>query len=111
VQARLLATYDERATQLRAAMDGLRVSDDELRAEPMEIAQRRALQAEKDALLALRNRGALTGGVYRSLAAGVDARLLHLEESDEPIAATAHYPETNAGETLSPVPLREDEAG
>jgi CPA1 family monovalent cation:H+ antiporter len=111
VQEGLLATYDERAAQLRAALDGLRVSDDELRAERMEIAQRRALQAEKDALLALRNRGALTGGVYRSLAADVDARLLHLEALDEPIPATAADPETRIGGTLSPVPVREDEAG
>ena len=82
--AQLLAAYDERATEIRAALDGLHVSDEELRAERMQIAQRKALQAEKDALLALRNRGTITSGIYRALAADVDARLLQLDETGDP---------------------------
>ncbi len=81
-QAELLAVYDERAAHLRAALERLRLSDEEVRAERLRAAQHRALQAEKDALLALRTRGTITGGIYRALAADVDARILALEEAD-----------------------------
>jgi CPA1 family monovalent cation:H+ antiporter len=86
--AQLLAAYDARAAHIRQELDGLHVSDEELRAERMQIAQRRALQAEKDTLLALRNRGTITNSVYRALAAEVDARLLQLDETDAPTDLT-----------------------
>lgn len=86
----LAAAYEERAGKLRDDLAGLHVSADDLRAQGLMTAQRKALQAEKDALRTLRNRGTLTGGVFRSLNADVDRRMLALEspaDADGDIAA------------------------
>lgn len=77
--AELGGAYERRAATLRADLAGLQVSAEDLRAERFLIAHRKALQAEKDALLSLRNRGAITRAVYQSLNADIDQRLLHLE--------------------------------
>jgi len=82
VYAELSATYDERTHALTTELEGLHLSREELRAQRLLTAQRSALQAERDALLTLRNRGLLTGSVFRSLVTDVDARLLQLEEPE-----------------------------
>lgn len=61
----------------------MNVSADAIRAEQVIVARRKALQAEKDALLSLRNRGTITGSVYRALNADINRRLLHLEEATD----------------------------
>lgn len=83
VLAQLTGSYEQRAEHLRADLSGLNVSADELRTEQLLIARRKALQAEKDALLSLRNRGTITNSVYRSLNAEIDRRLLNLEDDPE----------------------------
>lgn len=85
----LSAAYEQRAQAVRADLAGLHVSADELRAHALMTAHRKALQAEKDALLSLRTRGTITGGVFRSLNADVDRRMLHLEspETDDELDA------------------------
>ncbi len=75
--------YEERGVRLREALEGLNVSANEIRAEQVIVARRKALQAEKDALLSLRKRGTLTGSVYRALNADIDRRLLRLEEEPD----------------------------
>jgi CPA1 family monovalent cation:H+ antiporter len=80
IYAELSAAYEERTRALTAELDALHLSREELRAQRLLTAQRSALQAEREALLALRNRGLLTGSVFRSLVADVDTRLLQLEE-------------------------------
>jgi CPA1 family monovalent cation:H+ antiporter len=85
VFAQLSRSYEERGDRLREELAGLNVSAEAIRAEQVIVARRKALQAEKDALLTLRNRGTITGSVYRSLNADIDHRLLHLEEApDDP---------------------------
>lgn len=80
VFAQVSRAYEERGNRLRAALEGLNVSADAIRAEQVIVAWRKSLQAEKDALLSLRNRGTITGSVYRALNAEIDRRLLRLEE-------------------------------
>ncbi len=83
VYAQLARSYEERGTRLRDELEGLNVSADAIRAEQVIVARRKALQAEKDALLSLRNRGTITGSVYRTLNADIDRRLLRLEEEPD----------------------------
>ncbi|MGI8689260.1 MAG: Na+/H+ antiporter [Thermomicrobiales bacterium] len=80
VFAQVSHAYEERGDRLREALEGLNVSASEIRAEQVIVARRKALQAEKDALLSLRKRGTLTGSVYRALNADIDRRLLQIEE-------------------------------
>ena len=83
VFAQLSRSYEERGDRLREQLAGLNVSAEAIRAEQVIVARRKALQAEKDALLTLRNRGTITGSVYRSLNADIDHRLLRLEEAPD----------------------------
>ncbi len=83
VYAQLSRSYEERGDRLRTELAGLNVSADAIRAEQVIVARRKALQAEKDALLSLRNRGTITGSVYRALNADINRRLLHLEEAPD----------------------------
>lgn len=78
--AALRAAYEARAARLQAELADLHVSAEEIAAERARIARRKALQAEKDALLTLRNRGTITGGVYRALLNEVEARTLAQDE-------------------------------
>ncbi len=80
--AELAGAYEQRSVAIRAALAGLQVSDEDLRAERLRIAQRKAFQAEKDALRSLRNRGTITGAIFRTLNADVDRRTLALESGD-----------------------------
>ncbi len=83
VFAQVSHAYEERGVRLREALEGLNVSASEIRAEQVIVARRKALQAEKDALLSLRKRGTLTGSVHRALNADIDRRLLRLEEEPD----------------------------
>jgi len=83
VFAQVSHAYEERGDRLREALEGLNVSASEIRAEQVIVARRKALQAEKDALLSLRKRGTLTGSVYRALNADIDRRLLQIEEEPD----------------------------
>ena len=78
----LIAEYGQRADTLRDDLAGLHVSADDLRAQGLLTAHRKALHAEKDALLSLRTRGTITGGVFRSLNADVDRRMAQLDSPD-----------------------------
>lgn len=83
VFAQVSHAYEERGVRLREALEGLNISANEIRAEQVIVARRKALQAEKDALLSLRKRGTLTGSVYRALNADIDRRLLQIEEEPD----------------------------
>lgn len=85
----LADAYGRRASALADDLAGLHVTADELREEQTRVAQRKALQAEKAALLSLRTRGVLTDGVYRTLTADADLRLLALEAPGEGQSAAA----------------------
>ncbi len=103
----LTDTYRIRAETLTEELEGLNVSADDLRTERVLVAQRKAIQAEKDALISLRARGILTGSVYRALAANADSRLLHLETHDaRPADAEEIYddPRSEAFDTLDDLP-------
>lgn len=98
IHAELADAYQERADDLAHDLAGLHVSTEELRAEQMRVAQRKALQAEKAALLSLRTRGVITDTVFRSLTADADLRLLTLEtpgegQSPHEVIAPEHYDE------------------
>ena len=80
--SQLTEAYGQRADSLRSELAGLHLSADDLRAQGLLTAHRKALQAEKDALLSLRTRGTITGGVYRSLNADVDRRMAQLDSPD-----------------------------
>jgi len=75
--------YSERADTLAQSLAGLQVSTEELRAGQLRVAERKVLQAEKAALLSLRARGVITEGVFRSLTADANLRLLALETPGE----------------------------
>ena len=79
----LIAEYGRRADTLRDDLAGLHVSADDLRAQGLLTAHRKALHAEKDALLSLRTRGTITGGVFRALNADVDRRMAQLDSPNE----------------------------
>jgi len=83
VSAQITRAYEERGDRLRDELAGLNVSAEAARAEQVIVARRKALQAEKDALRTLRNRGTITGSVYRALNADIDRRLLRLEEAPD----------------------------
>ncbi len=83
IYAQLSHTYEERGGRLRDELAGLNVSAEAIRAEQMIVARRKALQAEKDALLTLRNRGTITNSVYRALNADINQLLLRLEEEPD----------------------------
>jgi len=98
--AQLAEEYERRAARVRDDLAGLHVSADDLRAQGLLAAHRKALQAEKDALRSLRIKGAITGGVFRSLNADVDRRMLQLESpdaEDEVDAATLSVTEIDDG--------------
>jgi CPA1 family monovalent cation:H+ antiporter len=78
----LTEAYGQRADRLRDELAGLHLSADDLRAQGLLTAHRKALQAEKDALLSLRTRGTITGGVFRLLNADVDTRMAQLDAPD-----------------------------
>ncbi len=79
VYDQLSGAYDARAARLHNELANLHVSTEELAAERARVVQRKALQAEKDTLITLHNRGTITGGVYRALLAEVEGRILQLE--------------------------------
>ena len=81
VYADLAAAYEERADGLRAELAALHLSADDLNAERLRIVRRKALQAEKDALLSLRSRGAITGAIFRTLSTEVDRRIIRLDQT------------------------------
>ena len=99
VSAQLIRAYEERGDRLRKELEGLNVSAEAIRTEQVIVARRKALQAEKDALLTLRNRGTITGSVYRALNADINQRLLRLEEEpgkesdEEQFDGTGPHPE------------------
>jgi monovalent cation:H+ antiporter, CPA1 family len=78
----LTEAYGQRADKLRDELAGLHLSADDLRAQGLLTAHRKALQAEKDALLSLRTRGTITGGVFRLLNADIDQRMAQLDAPD-----------------------------
>lgn len=80
--AELSGAYETRAARLQEELAALHVSTEELASERARIAQRKALQAEKDALLTLRNRGTITGSVYRALLNEVETRILDGDDAD-----------------------------
>ncbi len=88
VYDQLADAYSQRAETLATDLAGLNVTADELREEQTRVAQRKALQAEKAALLSLRTRGVITDSVYRTLIADADLRLLALETPGEGQSAT-----------------------
>jgi CPA1 family monovalent cation:H+ antiporter len=96
VFAQLTHSYEERGDRLREELAGLNVSAEAIRAEQVIVARRKALQAEKDALLTLRNRGTITGSVYRSLNADIDHRLLRLEDAPDDESDNEQF-ESNPG--------------
>lgn len=104
----LTEAYQQRADTLAAALEGLQVSAEDLRAERMIVAQRKALQAEKDALLSLRARGIITGSVFQVLVGDADLRLLRLEshtEADDTtgVIAVPLYDERATNDSYEPV--------
>jgi monovalent cation:H+ antiporter, CPA1 family len=91
IYAQLSHTYEERGDRLRDELAGLNVSAEAIRAEQMIVARRKALQAEKDALLTLRNRGTITNSVYRALNADINQLLLRLEEEPDVQPEEEHF--------------------
>lgn len=84
----LADAYTRRADALAGDLAGLQVTAEELREEQTRVAQRKALHAEKAALLSLRTRGIITDGAFRTLTADADLRILALEAPDEGQSAT-----------------------
>ena len=98
----LIAEYGQRADTLRDDLAGLHVSADDLRAQGLLTAHRKALHAEKDALLSLRTRGTITGGVFRSLNADVDRRMAQLESphADDDMDAAMSVSDAKEGDAV-----------
>jgi len=75
----LRAEYEGRSRDAAAAVEALRLQQDDLRAEESVRARRQVLLAEKDSLLADFHRGALTAEAYNRLLGATDARLAKLD--------------------------------
>jgi CPA1 family monovalent cation:H+ antiporter len=75
----LRAEYESRSREAAAAIEVLRLAQDDLRAEESLRARRHVLLAEKEAALADFHRGLLSTDVYETLLGGIDARLVSLD--------------------------------
>ena len=79
VLRQLREEYQGRARDAAAAVEALRLEQDDLRAEESVRARRQALLAEKASVLADFHRGTLTAEAYDRLLGAVDARLAKLD--------------------------------
>jgi monovalent cation:H+ antiporter, CPA1 family len=73
--------YEQRIAVAEQALGGLRERTHALRWEERATALRRALMAEKDALVTAHRSGEIAPGIYERLSADVDARLFELEDA------------------------------
>ena len=71
--------YEERARDVTATVEALRLEQDDLRAEEAALARRRVLLAEKEEVLADFHRGTLSAEAYDALLGTIDARLATLD--------------------------------
>ena len=75
----LREAYEGRSRDVTAALEALRLEQDDLRAEESLRARREVLLAEKESVLADFHRGRLTAEAYNRLLGAVDARLAKLD--------------------------------
>ena len=83
------AGFEQQLATIRAELTALQVNKEEVAWAERAALLRRALIAQKDALLEARRAGELSEGAFEHLIADVDARLLHLDEELPPAAAAA----------------------
>lgn len=81
--ASLRKGFEERLAEARGAIGEIHLKVEEVADSERRIAMRRALTAEKDALLADRNAGRLSADSFERLIADVDARLVEVQLGDE----------------------------
>jgi CPA1 family monovalent cation:H+ antiporter len=77
--------YEGRSSQAVAAVERLRLEQDDLRAEESIRARRHVLLVEKETALADFHRGTLSADAFDQLLAGIDARLAGLDEPARPV--------------------------
>jgi CRISPR/Cas system CMR subunit Cmr4 (Cas7 group RAMP superfamily) len=75
----LRSEYEARSTEVTAAIEALRVKQDDIRAEEAMRSRRQVLLAEKETVLADFHLGTLSAEAERALLANVDARLEELD--------------------------------
>jgi hypothetical protein len=78
--AELRTLYEQRIATAERALDELRLRTKALRWAERTTALRRALMAEKDALVTAHRSGEIAAEIYDRLSAEVDARLFELDD-------------------------------
>jgi len=76
--------YEGRSREVGAAVEALRLEQDDLRAEEAVRASRQVLLAEKESVLTDFHRGTLSAETYDALLGTIDARLAKLDSATPP---------------------------